>query len=209
MDIDYLHQRYSERQEEIRSRLQEFSEMKDKSDKEIFPELAFCLLTPQSQGKRCWQAVKKLKESGLLFSGTPSQIEKVIRTRARFHRTKARHIVTNRKFVNGISLKEELNKLPDAPAKRFWLIKNIKGFGYKEASHFLRNTGHFDVAILDRHILKNLLKYGALRKMPKSLTPKKYLQIEGEMKRFAEQSGIPFAELDLLFWSEETGEVFK
>ena len=88
--------------------------------------------------------------------------------------------------------------------------KNIKGLGLKEAAHFLRNIGHGEeVAILDRHILKNLVKYGVIPEIPKSLTAKKYHEIEQKMFKFARKIGIHPAALDLLFWSEETGEVFK
>ena len=86
----------------------------------------------------------------------------------------------------------------------------MKGLGYKEASHFLRNIGvGLDLAILDRHIIKNLKRYGVIEEVPKSLTPKKYLEIEEKMKEFARRIDIPMPELDLLFWSMETGEVFK
>lgn len=84
------------------------------------------------------------------------------------------------------------------------------GLGMKEASHFMRNIGLFeDIAILDRHILKNLIEYDVISEIPKTLTVKIYLEIEQKMKEFAEKIKIPFTELDLLFWSEETGHVFK
>jgi N-glycosylase/DNA lyase len=66
-----------------------------------------------------------------------------------------------------------------------------------------------DIAILDRHILKNLIKYGVIDEVPKSLTEKKYTEIEGKMRAFSKEIGIPFSHLDLLWWSEETGEIFK
>jgi len=80
----------------------------------------------------------------------------------------------------------------------------------KEATHFLRNIGlGKDLAILDRHILKNLNYYGVINELPKTLTKKKYLEIEDKMKKFSEEIKIPIDELDLLFWSEETGKIFK
>ena len=89
-------------------------------------------------------------------------------------------------------------------------MKNVNGLGYKETSHFLRNIGlGKNFAILDRHILKNLKRYGVIKSIPKTLTRKKYLEIERKMKKFSEKIKIPLAELDLLFWSEETGEIFK
>ena len=104
------------------------------------------------------------------------------------------------------NLKKELNPSED---KRSFLAKNVKGLGLKEASHFLRNTGHENFAILDRHILKNLVKYEAIKEIPKTLTQKKYLEIEYDFKNFARRVKIPMDHLDLLFWSEETGEIFK
>jgi N-glycosylase/DNA lyase len=82
--------------------------------------------------------------------------------------------------------------------------------GYKEASHFLRNIGFADdLAILDRHILKNLKIFGIIEEIPKSLSKKKYLEIEEKMRNLANEVNIPVSHLDLLFWSKETGEIFK
>ena len=93
---------------------------------------------------------------------------------------------------------------------REWLVKNVSGLGYKEATHFLRNIGrNGGLAILDRHILRNLKRYGAIRSLPTSLSRKHYLSIERRFKTFADRIGIPIDELDLLFWSMETGEIRK
>jgi N-glycosylase/DNA lyase len=93
---------------------------------------------------------------------------------------------------------------------RTWLVENVKGIGYKEASHFLRNIGFGkDLAILDIHILKNLKKYGVTKDIPKTLTKIKYFEIENKLKIFSEKIRIPMSHLDLLFWSLETGKIFK
>jgi N-glycosylase/DNA lyase len=92
---------------------------------------------------------------------------------------------------------------------RLWLVNQVRGLGWKEASHFLRNVGHRDLAILDRHILRNLIRTGVLRRLPKTLTAKRYAAIEAKFRDFAGQVGIPMDELDLLFWSMETGTVLK
>jgi N-glycosylase/DNA lyase len=45
-------------QEEIRSRLNEFKQiLKTGNEEDIFNELIFCILTPQSKAKSCWAAV--------------------------------------------------------------------------------------------------------------------------------------------------------
>ena len=148
-------------------------------------------------------------ESNILYSGNANQIKKIIKTHVRFHNTKAQHIVHDRGLLNGSNILDQLGAFQDGRQMREWLGKNIKGFGYKGGSPLFRNIGYLDVAILDRHILKNLVKCGVIESLPKSLTPKKYLEIEEKMKKFADKINIPFPELDLLFWSEETGEIFK
>ena len=89
-------------------------------------------------------------------------------------------------------------------------MDNVKGLGYKEASHFLRNIGRGkNLAILDVHILRNLKRCGVIRKIPATLTKKTYLDTEERMRKLAANINIPLEELDLLFWSLETGFVFK
>ena len=107
------------------------------------------------------------------------------------------------------SIKDYIDK-GDIFKTREWLVENIKGIGYKEASHFLRNIGFGkDLAILDVHILKNLKEYKVIQKIPKSLTKKEYLKIENKFRDFCRRIKIPMNELDLLLWSKETGFVFK
>ena len=90
------------------------------------------------------------------------------------------------------------------------MVKEVNGFGYKEASHFLRNIGFYeDVAILDRHILRNIVRFGIIKEIPKTINKKTYIEIEDKMKNYCKKHKINFAELDLIFWSNETGEVFK
>ena len=202
MNLEELKKSYETKKDLINQRLDDFK--KEKNDDELFAELAFCLLTPQSKAKLCWLSIEKLKEKGLLFSSSSTKIRPWITT-VRFCDNKSRYIEeAQNKFP---SVKEVLKKEPEQA--REWLVENIKGYGYKEASHFLRNIGILDFAILDRHILKNLKKYGVIKEIPKSLTPKKYFEIEKRMKEFSAIIGISLAELDLLFWSQETGEVFK
>ena len=126
----------------------------------------------------------------------------------RFHKTKAKLLVAMKQQYDAIL--QKISTADSAFEKRQWLAENVKGIGYKEATHFLRNVGlNEGLAILDRHILKNLKKYGAIRSMPKTLTKKKYLSLERRFQQFAEDIGIPIDELDLLFWSNETGEILK
>jgi N-glycosylase/DNA lyase len=97
-----------------------------------------------------------------------------------------------------------------AEEKREWLVRSVKGLSYKEATHFLRNIGKNEgLTILDRHILKNLKYHSVISALPKTVTKKNYLTIEKKFLRFAHDIGISVDELDLLFWSNETGEILK
>jgi len=212
MQTNELKKLYEEKKNEIKNRLKEFQQLMNESDEKLFAELAFCLCTPQSKAKECDKAIKILEKNKLLYTGNERQIRAFL-TNVRFPENKSKFIVEARSklSVNGkIEMKKFLDKFENSFEAREWLTENIKGLGYKEASHFLRNIGFADdLAILDRHILRCLKYFKVIEEIPKSLTPKKYLEIENKMKRFAEEVGINFAELDLLFFYRQTGEIFK
>ncbi len=199
--------------DEIENRLEEFQKKgRSGSDEEIFTELVFCLLTPQSKAKSCWLAVQNLINSDLIFQGTASEISKELNI-VRFRNNKARYIVKAREFFTKdeeISIKSILTQKKNVFSKIEWLVKDVKGIGYKEASHFLRNIGFGkQIAILDRHILKNLKLYRVIGDIPKMLSKKKYFDIEKKMLDFSKEIEISMVHLDLLFWYKETGEIFK
>ena len=195
-----LRESYELRKHEIKERLDYFR--RQKTGREIFAELCFCLLTPQSRAKSCWSAVERLMEGD---SSDARKIRKHLKG-VRFANKKAGYIAEAKKSWDEIRNKAMTG---NAYELREWLVKNVRGIGSKEDSHFLRNIGVLDFAILDRHILKNLRVYGVIGEIPGSMTPRKYREIEEKMRKFSEEIGIPMPELDLLFWSEETGEVFK
>ncbi len=207
-----LKETYEAKKEDITKRLNEFKESYNKDDKHVFGELVFCLFTPQSKAKSCWRAVEKLKETGLLYSGTQPEIIKWMGA-VRFNNNKSKYVIEARQLFSkdgNLKIKEILDQMPSPLAKREWLVKNVKGMGYKEAGHFLRNVGFGEeLAILDRHILKNMVKYGVINEVPKSIIEKKYLELERKFIDFSNSMGIPPAHLDLVFWSEEAGEIFK
>ncbi len=200
-----LHADFATRKEAIRTRLQEFSAV---PPEDYFYELVYCLLTPQSSAVHAGVVVTLLRESDVLHRDLP--MEKILRERShyiRFHNTKSQRIREARARIAHIVL--EILNTPDSPKLRAWLVANVQGLGWKEASHFLRNIGRRDLAILDRHILKNLVRFKVIRSTPKTLTPKRYLAIEKKFAKFAAETGITMDELDLLFWSRETGQILK
>lgn len=195
---------YAERKNEIEKRLLDFTRI-PRDKKTLFAEMVFCLLTPQSKAFQCDAAVKRLQESGALMKGTVQSVKKCI-FNIRFNNQKTKSIIEARKHIG--SLKAVVSMEPEEA--REWLVSNVRGLGYKEASHFLRNVGSGQqLAILDRHILKNLAFHKVIEEVPKTLTRTKYMEIEEKMKGFSQEKAIPVAHIDLLFWSNETGKIFK
>lgn len=205
---------YKEKQKDIEKRLKEFKKIWEKgSNEDIHAELSFCILTPQSKAVNAWKAITTLRENGLLFNGSAEDIVEYLNI-VRFKNNKAKYLVALREQMQNekgeIITKDFFNSITNVKEKREWIVKNIKGMAYKEAGHFLRNVGFGkEIAILDRHILKNLVKLEVIEDVPKSLTPKLYLEIEEKMKAYCKFISIPMDSLDLLLWYKEAGEIFK
>jgi N-glycosylase/DNA lyase len=210
--ISALQELYRERKDAIQKRLAEFRQVTQWKDEEVFAELCFCLLTPQSSAKVCWEAVTALKKQSLLLKGQPPELLPLLRS-VRFSESKAKYIVEARNMFSkdgNLQLKSQITSFYNPFELREWLVENVKGLGYKEASHFLRNIGLGEgFAILDRHILRNLNQLGVIPEITTTITKKRYLEIEEKLRRFATEIDIPMADLDLLFWSKETGWIFK
>ncbi len=196
---------YLERKGAIRSRLSDFERI---PRSEYFYELVYCILTPQSSAVNAGKAVAFLQKHDLLNSDIdPEPLLHQDDFYIRFHRTKAKNLLAIKEQFDLVAL--HLANGSKSIELREWLVKNVRGLGWKEASHFLRNVGHRNLAILDRHILRNLIRFGVLRRLPKRLTPRRYMSIEQKFLAFSREVRIPMDELDLLFWSMETGEILK
>lgn len=210
--LDELRADWRRLQGNVDGRLAEFRRLRTAPDERLFPELAFCLFAVQTSARRSDAAVRELVARDLLWRGSRAGIASVLRRHVRFHNHKAAYLVSARlRFAtNSGEFRRQLDSFEAAIDAREWLVREFDGLGYKEASHFLRNVGRGEgFAILDRHVLKNLHRHGVLRTVPDALSRKRYLGIEERVRRFAEDVGIPMAALDLLFWSRETGEIFK
>lgn len=196
-----LKELYKIKKQEIIVRLNEFETL---SNDKYFNELMFCLLTPQSNAKKCWQAVEELSRLNQL---TKEQIANILKSKTRFYNNKTNYLIEAK--ANWHNILSSINTL-ETIRLRNWLAENIKGLGMKEASHFLRNIGKSNnqIAILDRHILRNLKQLNLIKE-DKIKSKKHYQEIENIFLNFAKQLDIPADHLDLLFWSKETGEVFK
>jgi len=195
----------SEIRKQVDSRLKEFKEAGKKSNDEIFSEMCFCILTANYSAEGGIR-IQKIMGDGFLKLSEEDLASKLKELGHRYPQLRAKFIAEARKHHG--SLKETLESFGSEENAREWVVNNIKGLGYKEASHFLRNIGFENLAIIDFHIIDILAKH-KLIKRPKTLTKKKYLEIEGVLKKIAKKLEMNLAELDLYLWCAETGKVLK
>jgi N-glycosylase/DNA lyase len=187
----------------VDKRMAEFSRQRD--GKEIFCEMCFCILTANYSaegGIRIQDAI------GHRFCSFPKAklASKLKQLGHRFPNTRADYIHESRRHLP--SMTKILKEHPDERLLRAWIVKNVKGLGLKEASHFLRNIGYRNLAIIDFHIIDLLVNEKLIEK-PKAITPKRYLEIESVLEDIGRKAGLDLAELDLYLWYMETGKILK
>ncbi|RLG70807.1 MAG: N-glycosylase [Methanobacteriota archaeon] len=189
--------------EMVATRISEFKEKSGTTSDKIFEELCFCILTANFSAERSMRIQEELGK-GFLVLDEKALEAKLRKLGHRYPRTRAKYIVEARKH------RDTLKRFVDSGGEelREWLVRNVKGLGYKEASHFLRNIGHKNLAIIDFHILNILEKEGIIER-PGVLTKKRYLEVENILRKIAEKTGVSLAELDLYLWYIETGKILK
>ena len=211
--IEKIRETYSARGTEIRARLAEFAAIwQSGTDEKLWEEMVFCFFTGGCSARMGLRSVEAVRP--LLLTGNHDELMNALVGRHRYPRARAGYIVTSRDFLQShceMKLREKLESFADDLERRDWLVKEkgIKGLGYKEASHFLRNIGFKGYAILDKHILRSLAELGKIEEPKPPGTRAKYLNVENKLKELAKEIGIDFDELDLVLWSMKTGEILK
>ncbi len=193
----------------IERRLSEFEALGRRGEKEWFSELCFCLLTANSKARTAISIQKELGQEGFLCALQKDVRDCIRRNKHRFHNNKAAYICDARKHIG---IKRRITKMVKEEGEisaRRWLADNVKGLGFKEASHFMRNVGYKNLSILDRHILNLMAEDNIIKEKPRSITRKNYLDIEKKFLSIARSLGMSAAELDLYMWYMKTGEVLK
>lgn len=160
-------------------------------------------------GLRSIEAVRPL-----LQAGGREQLTRALLGVHRYPAARPGYIIVTREFLRedcGMRLRERLDGFNDPLERRDWLARErrIKGLGYKEASHFLRNIGLSGYGILDKHILRSLAELKIISSPLPPTTRARYLEVETRLRRFARDIKIDFDELDLALWSMKTGEILK
>lgn len=189
----------------ISKKIKQFRGFSKKSSHDIFKELCFCLMTANFNAKR---AVEIQEKCGCLFlTGTEAELARLLKVNGHRFPNKRAHFIFLAQ-VHKDDIKEKLFSIKDRYEKREWLVKNIKGLGFKESSHFLRNIGFFDYAIIDFHIV-DILVDNKVVKRPKNLNKDSYLKIEKKLEGLAKETKLTLGELDLYLWYMETGTIYK
>lgn len=189
----------------IEERLESFRELGEKNIEEIFKELCFCIMAAGYDAEKSVRIQNEI-EDGFLYMSEEALAEKLRDLGHRYPELKARYIVKAREKID--ELKNVLEKFEDSRQIREWLVENIEGVGYKVASHFLRNIGRMDLAIIDIHVLNILRRYGVVKYF-KTLTKKRYIEIEKILEKMSEKLGLDLGELDLYLWYLETRKIVK
>jgi len=185
-------------------RLTEFKEIKNQPITSIFKELCFCIMTANCSAKKCIE-IQRIIDEGFLTLGEEELARTLKRNKYRFPNVRSKYIIEAREKKDQLAKKL---KSTNKGSLREWIVKNIRGIGFKEASHFLRNIGYDDYAIIDFHIIDLLVKHSLIQR-PKYLTKNRYLEIETVLKNIGQIASLNLAELDLYLWYLETGEILK
>ena len=194
----------------VEARIAEFRGVHEMGSEKWYEELVYCLLTAYSSaltGQRC---VDALLRGGSLTGGELSDVQAcLVGEGHRFARARAEYIIGSRHIAS--RLKPIIQGFRDSQAAREWLVANVRGLGWKEASHFLRNVGYLDLAIIDRHILSNMAEHGMITEedSKKALTKNRYMEYEEVLGQVAQALGMSPGELDLYLWYRKTGKVLK
>ncbi|MBI2080052.1 N-glycosylase/DNA lyase [Candidatus Micrarchaeota archaeon] len=189
----------------VEQRLEQFKQVYS-NPRKVFSEMCFCLLTANSSAEMGLKVQNSIEH--LFFESDQKKLSAALRRLGyRFYNKRAEYIIEARsKFLD---IKNQLEEFEHEKEAREFLVENVKGYGYKEASHFLRNIGFMDVAILDRHIIRIMNENKMIRELPTSLNKKRYLKFEKKLEPLCEATDLTQGELDFYLWYLKTGKVLK
>lgn len=211
--IENIKRTHKERRAEIRQRLSEFAAVRESgTDLNLWEEMVFCFFTGGCSARMGLNALEAVKP--ILMTGGQDELASALTGVHRYPNARARYIVASRDFLRkhcGLELRKKLRDFDCSLERRDWLVreKGIKGLGYKEASHYLRNIGFKGYAILDKHVLNCLAELKIIVDPKPPNTRSRYLMVEEKLKQLTEMTQIDFDELDLVLWSMKTGVILK
>lgn len=189
----------------INKKIKEFKQIDRKSSDELFKELCYCILTARTSAEKCFNITKTNKD--IFLTGSYKEIFKKLK-QYNYPLASQRAKYISKAFRKKDQLREKIRILQGEDL-RYWIKKNFLGIGYKESSHFLRNIGFDNYAIVDRHIVDLLVQQQMIKRPKNPYSKGSYLQIEQVLCNLAKKVNLSLAELDLYLWYLETGKILK
>ncbi len=211
--VENIVRTHKERKGEIHRRLREFAAIgRSGTDLNLFEEMVFCFFTGGCSARMGLNSLEAVKP--ILMTGDQQEIANALVGSHRYPNARSKYVVASRDFLReqyGLRLRKKLTSFECSIERRDWLVreKGIKGLGYKEASHYLRNIGFKGYAILDKHVLNCLAELKIIDDPKPPNTRLRYLMVEEKLKKLTEMTGIDLDELDLVLWSMKTGVILK
>ncbi len=213
LTIERVIEAHNERRDEIKRRLSEFDTIwKEGTDAKLWEEMVFCFFTGGCSAKMGLRSIDAVRP--FLGKGSQPEIARALTGVHRYPNARARYVFASRSFLQehcNLELRKKLESFECKLERRDWLVreKGIKGLGYKEASHFLRNIGLKGYAILDKHVLKCLAELKIIESPKPPNTRSAYLRVEDKLRDLTNRTNIDFDEMDLVLWSMKTGQILK
>ena len=189
----------------VENRKQDFIRAGKSSPEVIYGELCFCILTANTSAEMGIRTQEIIGLEGFLNFDEETMKKRLKEARYRFYNVRSKFLVQSRWIVDELP---HIIAMKDRIEARDYLVNNLKGIGYKEASHFLRNVGVFDFSILDKHILNMIRKEHPERKFLVG-GRKNYLETEKTILEFADSISLEPGILDLYLWKIATGKLLK
>ncbi len=186
----------------INERANSFIDNGKQSKDKLFQELCFCILTANTSAEMGIRVQNAIGD-GFIYLDRDTLRDRLKDAKYRFYNVRSSFIVSARSIIDDLG---HIVREMDHPEARDYLVDNVKGIGYKEASHFLRNVGIFDFAILDKHIMKWLSDGYATKK---NTGKDSYMYNEKIFNSISESMGIKPGILDLYVWYFVTGKILK
>jgi N-glycosylase/DNA lyase len=191
-----------------------------RNERDLWRELSCCVLSSQVPYELALAAAKRIHEDGILLSPLTRgrlQVERKLlkllsgpllidghTRRYRFPQIRAAQLAEGWLTIRTQfdSLTNVLEDHSDAYSARAWLVREISGIGPKQASMLLRNVGvTYDLAVIDRHIIRYMLLTGLCSKEPVNLgNLRTYQDHESSLRGHAEKIGYDLGVMDWAIW---------
>ena len=193
----------SEISEIVQQRVKEFESLRNSSEEILYSELCFCILAANTSAELGLRTQTMVGPKNFLTMERDELRNLLKSIHYRFYNVRSGFITENRWVAERLP---SLVRNEKPWELREFLVENLKGIGYKEASHFMRNVGIFDFAILDKHILRMLSEESE----PKKITsPSRYYEYEKELIEKCSEFSLKPGVLDLYLWYIATGKIIK